>query len=123
MKRELIVKTALEAAVLLERSYWTKVERLDATRVAGELRQLIETSFETSAEVQAIDPDPAPFGICPKCKQPITSFHNINGCPAEKTAAQLRGIPILIVEDPKMPPDQIELHSPNGQIVRVVNIK
>lgn len=25
----------------------------------------------------------APFGTCGKCEQPITSFHNINGCPAE----------------------------------------
>jgi hypothetical protein len=109
----------------------------DEVAVTGLLEELEETvaaaweSFPKSRKtailvtrvVQAIEPDPAPFGVCPKCKQPITSFHNINGCPAEKTAAQLLGIPILIVEDPKMPPDQIELHSPNGQVVRVVNIK
>jgi hypothetical protein len=42
--------------------------------------------------------------------------------PYRKTAEQLLGIPILIVEDPTSPPDQIELHSPNGQVVRVVNL-
>lgn len=26
----------------------------------------------------------APFGTCPDCQEPITSFHNINGCPAQK---------------------------------------
>jgi hypothetical protein len=32
----------------------------------------------------------APFGICPKCRQPITSFHNINGCPQSDASGEAK---------------------------------
>lgn len=77
-----------------------------------------ERSYREAVEVTLN----VPFGICPKCKQPITSFHNLSGCLAEKTQ-NILGIPILIVEDPKIPPTEIELRSPNGQVVRLVNLE
>jgi hypothetical protein len=44
--------------------------------------------------------------------------------PAEPSVPHVNvgGIPFVIVEDPNMPPDQIEFRSANGQQVRVVNI-
>lgn len=34
----------------------------------------------------------------------------------------IAGIPFVVIEDPKMPPDQIEFRSKDGQVVRVVGI-
>ncbi len=42
---------------------------------------------------------------------------------AAEPKATLGGIPFVFVEDPDMPPDQIELRGSNGQRVRVVNLK
>jgi hypothetical protein len=47
---------------------------------ARNLARLLE---QTAGECKS-GPAAAPFGICAKCKEPITSFHNINGCPADK---------------------------------------
>lgn len=44
---------------------------------------------------KAADEASAPFGICQKCKQPITSLHNINGCPAEKEECGIKGCTLL----------------------------
>lgn len=41
----------------------------------------------------------------------------------EKAPMNLGGIPFVIVEDPTMPPDQIELRSRNGQVVRVIGLR
>jgi hypothetical protein len=55
---------------------------------------------------------------------PILPGETLDEAMARKPASETRvcGIPFVIVEDPTMPPDQIELRSRNGQVVRVVGL-